>query len=287
MTLILQIFNFYPRKPASICVISVPLFVNDYHKFERKTMNPKNKTALITGGAHRVGKAITMALAQAGANVVINYNSSSKAAENTVVEAKALGVDALAVQADVSDHHQVEAMVKAIKDKFGGVDILVNSASLWRETPFPTDNLNDWHQVTGVLINGSFYCANAVAPLMLAKGEGAIVNIVDLSAWEPWPNFIGHSVGKAALLALSRQLALELAPAVRVNAVAPGPVLPPPDYDEAKIARTAQKTLLNRWGSAEDVAEAVLYFVKANYVTGESIAVDGGERFGHRKGEHG
>ncbi len=250
-------------------------------------MNPKDKTALITGGAHRVGKAITMALAQAGANVVVNYNTSPKAAEDTVAEAKALGVGALAVQANVSNPHQVEAMVEAGRDKFGGIDILVNNASLWRETPFPTDNLDDWHLVTGIVINGSFYCANAVAPMMLEKGAGAIVNIVDLSAWEPWPNFSGHSVGKAALLALSRQLALELAPKVRVNAVAPGPVLPPPDFDQAKITRTAQKTLLERWGTAEDVAEAVLYFVKANYVTGEVIAIDGGQRFGHRKNEHG
>lgn len=250
-------------------------------------MNPTGKTALITGGALRVGKAITMALAAAGANVVINYNTSSKAAEDTVAEARTLGVEALAVQANVADHQQVEKMVRSAREKFGGIDILVNSASLWQATPFPTNNLDDWHQVTGILINGSFYCANAVAPLMLAKGEGAIINIIDLSAWEPWPDFMAHSVGKTALLALSRQLALELAPAVRVNAVAPGPVLPPPDFDQEKINRTAKKTLLARWGTAEDVAEAVLYFVKANYVTGETIAVDGGQRFGHRKDEHG
>lgn len=250
-------------------------------------MNPKGKTALITGGAHRVGKAITMALAQAGANVVINYYSSTTAAKTTAEEAGLLGVEALAVQANVADYRQVTAMAKAAKERFGGVDILVNNASLWRATPFPTDNPDDWHVVTRILIDGSFYCANAVAPLMLEKGEGAIVNIVDMSAWEPWPNFTAHSVGKAALLALSRQLALELAPAVRVNAVAPGPVLPPPDYDEEKTKRTAEKTLLNRWGSPKDVAEAVLYFIKANYVTGEFIAVDGGERFAHRKREHG
>ncbi|MEW5956193.1 MAG: SDR family oxidoreductase [Chloroflexota bacterium] len=250
-------------------------------------MNPKGKTALITGGAVRIGKAITLALAGAGANVVINFNTSSQAAAIAVAQAQELGVEALAVQADIADHRQVQTMVEAAKNRFGGVDILINSASLWRATPFPTEDLADWHLVTRILIDGSFYCANAVAPLMLAKGEGAMVNIVDLSAWEPWPNFSAHSVGKAALLALSRQLALELAPAVRVNAVAPGPVLPPPGFDEEKIKRTAQKTLLNRWGTPEDVAEAVLYFVKANYVTGEVLAVDGGERFGHRRREHG
>jgi 3-oxoacyl-[acyl-carrier protein] reductase/pteridine reductase len=250
-------------------------------------MNPAGKTALITGGAHRVGKAITMALARAGADVVINYNSSAAAAEQTAAEAQAHGVEALAVQANITDHRQVATMVTAAERKFGRLDILVNSASLWQATPFPTDNLDGWHLVTSILINGSFYCANAVAPLMLAQEEGAIVNIIDLSAWEPWPDFAAHSVGKAALLALSRQLALELAPAVRVNAVAPGPVMPPPDFDQDIINRTAHKTLLERWGTAEDVAEAVLYFIRADYVTGEVIAVDGGERFAHRRGEHG
>ncbi len=250
-------------------------------------MNPKGKTALITGGAHRVGKAITLALAQAGANVVINYHRSAEAAEETAVQAQAFGVDTLAIQANIGDANQVAAMVAAAKATFGGIDILINNASLWRKTPFPTNNFDDWHLVTNILINGAFYCANAIAPLMLERGEGAIVNIIDLSAYEPWPDFMAHSVGKSALLALSRQLALELAPTVRVNAVAPGPVLPPPDYGVEKIAQTAKKTLLNRWGMAEDVAEAVLFFVKADYVTGETLAVDGGQRLGQRKYEHG
>lgn len=246
-------------------------------------MNPAGKTALVTGGANRVGKVITLALARAGANIVINYNTSAEAAKATAAEVQAVGAQALAVQANIADWHQVKGMVSAARERFGGIDILVNSASLWQETPFPTEDVTNWHRVTDVVIHGSFYCANAVAPIMLENGGGAIVNIVDLSAWEPWPNFIAHSVGKSALLALSRQLALEMAPTVRVNAVAPGPVLPPLDFDEERIVRTADKTLLNRWGTPDDVAEAVLYFVKANYVTGEVIAVDGGERFGHRK----
>jgi 3-oxoacyl-[acyl-carrier protein] reductase/pteridine reductase len=246
-------------------------------------MDPAGKTALITGGAHRVGKAITMALARAGANVVINYHSSATAADATAGEARALGVGALSVQADVAEHAQVEAMVAAAEDRFGSVDILVNSASLFEKTPFPTQDISTWQRVTGILIHGSFYCANAVAPLMLKRGEGIIANIVDLSAWEPWPGFAAHSVGKAALLALTRQLALELAPSVRANAVAPGPVLPPPDYAPDRTARAARRTLLNRWGSPEDVAGAVMYLVQADYVTGEVIVVDGGERFGHRK----
>jgi NAD(P)-dependent dehydrogenase (short-subunit alcohol dehydrogenase family) len=250
-------------------------------------MNPEGKTALVTGGAHRVGKVISLALAQAGANVVVNYHHSAEDAEETAALARELGVGVLAVKADIGDVRQVEAMVAEAAGKFGGVDILVNNASLWRQTPFPTKNYDDWHRVTNILINGSFYCANTVAPHMLEKGSGVIVNIIDLAAYEAWPNFIAHCVGKAGLLALSRQLALELAPAVRVNAIAPGPVLPPPDYDEEQIARAADKTLLDRWGPANDIADAVLYFVKANYVTGEALAVDGGQRIGYRKYEHG
>jgi NAD(P)-dependent dehydrogenase (short-subunit alcohol dehydrogenase family) len=241
-------------------------------------MRIEGKTALITGGAHRVGKAITMTLARAGANVIVNYYSSDEAAQQTVREAQALGVDALAVQADVGDLEQVRALVAQAADRFGAVDILVNSASIWQKTPLPMGDYSGWHRVLGVLLDGSMYLADAVAPLMQERGEGAMVNIVDLSAWKPFAGYIAHSVGKAGLLALTRQLALELAPAVSVNAVAPGPVLPPPDYTQEQIDRVAGRTLKGRWGSAQDVADAVRFLVEADYITGEVIVVDGGER---------
>ena len=244
-------------------------------------MNPKSKTALITGGGHRLGKAITLGLAQAGANVVINYNSSAEKAQKTAVEARALGVDALAVQANIGEREQVKAMVAQAKEKFGSVDILINSASPWNKTPFPAENLDDWHHVTNILINGSFYCANAIAPLMLEKGEGAIINIIDETAFLPKPDFTAHSVGKSALLGLTRQLALELAPKISVNAIAPGPILPPPYYSEEKLAQTASETLFKRWGNREDIANTVLFLVRSNFITGEVITVDGGERYAH------
>jgi 3-oxoacyl-[acyl-carrier protein] reductase/pteridine reductase len=241
-------------------------------------MKIKGKTALITGGAHRVGKAITMTLARAGANVVINYYSSDAAARETVREAEALGVGAQAVQADVGDLKQARALVAAAADRFGAVDILVNSASIWQKTPLPLGDFTGWHRVLGVLLNGSIYLADAVAPMMQERGQGAMVNIVDLSAWKPFSGYVAHSVGKAGLLALTRQLALELAPEVNVNAVAPGPVLPPPDYSQEQIARVARRTLKGRWGAAQDVADAVRFLVEADYITGEVIVVDGGER---------
>jgi 3-oxoacyl-[acyl-carrier protein] reductase/pteridine reductase len=246
-------------------------------------MQIQGKTALVTGGSVRVGKAITLALARAGANVVVHYHSSATAAEETAAEARALGAKALPLQADLSDQVQVRRLAQAAEEHFGGVDILVNSASHFQTTPIPTDDFSAWKQVTSVLIDAPFDCANIFYPGMRRRGEGAIVNIVDLSAWEPWPHFAAHAVGKAALLALTRQLALEFAPAVRVNAVAPGPVLPPPNYSAEKIARTAARTLLERWGSPDDVANAVLFLVQADYITGDTITVDGGERHAGRK----
>jgi 3-oxoacyl-[acyl-carrier protein] reductase/pteridine reductase len=243
-------------------------------------MKIEGKTALITGGAHRVGKAITLTLARAGANVVVNYYSSDAAAQETVAEAEALGVGGLAVQADVGDMEQARGLVAAAAGKFGAVDILVNSASIWQNTPLPMGDFAGWHRVLGVLLDGSMYLADAVAPMMKERGEGAMVNIVDLAAWKPFRTYVAHSVGKAGLLALTRSLAIELAPEVSVNAIAPGPVLPPPDYTQEQVDLIAGRTLKGRWGVAQDVADAARFLVEADYITGEVIVVDGGERFG-------
>ncbi len=250
-------------------------------------MDLEGRTALITGGAKRVGRGITLTLARAGANVVINYNSSADDAERTAEEAEALGVSALVVQASVSDYEQVGAMVKAAVDRFGTIDVLVNNASTFLPDPLPTDDLTVWHKSIDTLVHGPFYCSNQVAPVMLANGGGVIVSIGDLSAFEPWPGFAGHAVGKGAILSLTRQLALELSPTVRANAVVPGPALRPVDYDDETYDRVANDTLLERWGTPEEMAHAVQFLIEADYITGEIITVDGGQRFAHRKHAHG
>jgi len=250
-------------------------------------MDPKGKVAFVTASARRIGKAITLALARAGANVVVNYRTSADEAEATAVEARALGVAALTVQFDMSDYRGASAILDQITKELGPVDILVNNASLFKQTPLPTKDFTVWHDTIDVIVHTPFYCANAVAPFMLKKGAGVIINIVDLSAWEAWPAYAAHSVAKAALLAMTRQLALELAPAVRVNAIAPGPILRPLHYTEEMVTSVADKTLLNRWGTPENIAETVLFLVKNDYITGEYITVDGGERYGHRKYEAG
>lgn len=249
-------------------------------------MDLKNKVALVTGGAHRVGKAITLQLARAGAHVVVNYNTSDQAAQQTVAEVTALGVKALAIQCDVADLAAVRQMATVILEQFGGVDVIINSASHFEQTPFPSADpavLETWRKVTRILIDGPYYICNTLVPTMQARGGGIIINIVDLSAWHPWINYTAHVVGKSSLLALTRQLALELAPTIRVNAVAPGLVLPPSGYDEARKEQSTTKTLLNRWGEPKDVALAVKYLIEADFVTGEVLTLDGGERYAANK----
>ncbi|HOU14439.1 MAG TPA: SDR family oxidoreductase [Anaerolineae bacterium] len=242
-------------------------------------MNLQGKTALVTGGAVRVGRAMTLALARGGANVVIHYNSSAGPAEEAVAEAHALGVEALPVAANLADPDAVGALIGAVEAAFGGVDILVNSASPFVRKALHETTLDDWHFVLGALLDGAFLLSQAFAPGMIARGDGVIVNILDQSAFAPSPAYLAHSVGKHGLLGLTRNLAVALAPAVRVNAIAPGPVLPPPDYTPEQNVRIAARTLLQRWGSPDDVVKALLYLIDADYVTGDVLFVDGGERW--------
>lgn len=244
-------------------------------------MDPKGKVALVTGGGRRLGRAMCVALAQAGADIVVNYRSDAESASETASAVEACGARAFTLAADVAEPADVARLVNETLAAFGRVDILVNNASHFERTPFPTDDVSAWRRCIDILVNGPFYCANEVAPHMLRQQCGTIVNILDLSAWEPWPDLAAHSVGKAALLALTRQLALELAPHVRANAIAPSAVLPADRFDAAQVDRLARRNLLGRWGTPEDVAEAVVFLVRSEFITGESIIIDGGEHFGH------
>jgi NAD(P)-dependent dehydrogenase (short-subunit alcohol dehydrogenase family) len=235
------------------------------------------KVALITGGAVRVGRALTLALAKNGVHVVINYHHSSEEAESTAHQAEACGVRALPLQADIADPSAIAHMITAAENHFGGIDILVNNASPWIAGSLLTTTLEHWHQVLGSLLDGPFMTSRLLAPGMVNRGEGAILNILDRSAFDVWPNHLAHSVGKAGLWAMTKALALELAPAVRVNAIVPGAILPPPDMPQERIDRYTQRIPLKRWGSPDDVAAAMLYLLQADFITGEALVVDGGE----------
>ena len=240
-------------------------------------MELRGGVALVTGGAHRVGKAITLELARAGADVIVLYNSSEEAAVETAKEAEALGIDAKTVQCDVADLNAVQRMAQAVRAQFGRLNVLVNSADWFAQDAFPTEDYETWRRVLDITVHGSFYVSNELAPLLLEQPQAAIVNIVDISVWHAWPSFTAHAVAKSGLLALTRQMALELAPTVRVNAVAPGPVMPLPHYSEERLRRSSERTLMKRWGAPEDVAKAVRFLAESDYVTGEVVRVDGGE----------
>ena len=242
-------------------------------------MDMQGKVALVTGGAHRIGRAVTLMLAQAGAHVAVNYHNSVDAAAATVADARAYGVDAAAYQCDIGDNAAVTAMAAAVTARFGPVDILVNSAGLFQVTRVPTEDVATWTRVVDTSIHGTFFVTNAVAPGMLAKGSGVIVNVLDTSIDAPWRHFSAHAAGKAGMEALTRQFALEFAPAVRVNAVVLGMVLPPASHTQAKIDRAAAHTLLGRIGTPDDATQAVRYLIEADYVTGACLRVDGGERY--------
>lgn len=242
-------------------------------------MEIKGKVALVTGGAVRVGKAVALGLARAGADVAVLYHSSTAAAAGTVQEIEALGVRALAVATDMADVSLIQRAVRTVHEGLGGVDIVVNGASHLATTPLLTTTPDQWRHILAVLLDGPFFLTQAVVPLMQARGGGAIVNILDTSIDAPWPRFMAHAAGKMGLLALTRNLAVELAPAIRVNAVVPGPVLPPEGYPTAKVERMAGQTLLQRWGTPHDVADAVEFLVRADYVTGTVLHVDGGQQW--------
>jgi NAD(P)-dependent dehydrogenase (short-subunit alcohol dehydrogenase family) len=243
-------------------------------------VEPKDKTALITGGAVRVGRAISLGLAEAGSNLIVHYNRSAGPAEATVAEARDLVVEALAVQPDLTTPESTSAVIELAEEHFGGVDILVHAASPFIRASLYDVTLETWRQLMGVLVESFLLLVQGFAPGMTQRSSGAVVAILHRGVFEPWPEFLAHGVGRSALWALARSLSAELAPHVRVNAVVPGPVLPPPGSSQKLQARTAQGTLLGRWGHPGDVVQAVLYLIRSDYVTGEALFVDGGERWG-------
>ena len=235
----------------------------------------------MTGGAHRVGRAIALALAEAGADVAIAYHRSAEQASETVQELRGHGIEAAAFGADLAEPAEAARLAEAVAARLGPIDALVNSASFFVRDEFPTDDTTTWYETFDVVLHGPFHLTNAVAPSMLGRGGGAVVNIVDLSAWQPWPGRAAHSVAKAALLALTRQTAVELAPTVRCNAVALGPTIEPAKFGPEQVERLRRRTLLGRWSGGAEAGRAVRYLIEATAVTGECLTVDGGEQHGH------
>jgi 3-oxoacyl-[acyl-carrier protein] reductase len=240
-----------------------------------------DRVAVITGGGTGIGRASGLALARDGFNVVVNYSRSAKEAEETASDIEKLGVKAAAVQGDVSDRLASENLIKQALDKFGRVDVLVNSAGMTKFIPYPKlDEIDDetFDRIMRVNVYGAFYTSRAASRPMLEQGDGAIVMIASIAGYGTNASSIPYAVSKGAMITLTKTLARALAPKVRVNAVAPGVVETRwvGDNEEFK-AQGRAATPLGRNATAEDVAAAVRYLaVDATFVTGQVHNVDGG-----------
>lgn len=234
------------------------------------------RRALITGGAIRVGRTLSLELADMGIAVAVHYNSSAGPAEETAAACRRKGVHAVAVGGDLSTAAGCQAVVAEADAALGGIDVLVNSAANFVSAEFAETTEDDVDRAFAVNLKGPFFCAQAVAPGMTARGFGRIVNLSDVAGLEPWPRFTAHSVAKAGVVMLTRSLAQTLAPEITVNAIAPGTVLMPDGSSEAATQRAIGKTVLERVGSPDDVAGALRYLLEADYVTGHTLVVDGG-----------
>lgn len=233
------------------------------------------KVALVTGGGVRVGRAICLALAQRGAHVVFTHLPGEACGE-TAREIAAFAVEGLALPLDVCEPGAPAGVAEQVISRFGRLDILVNNASVWLRAPFLAITPQAWRLALDVNLTGPFLMSQAVAPQMLKQESGLIVNITDLSAYQTWKEYAHHSASKAGLVALTRVMAAELAPHVRVNAIAPGTVLLPDGATDAKRQWAEGNSLLKRVGSPQDVARTVLFLVDSDFATGAVYFMDGG-----------
>jgi pteridine reductase len=237
------------------------------------------RTALVTGGARRVGRALSLGLAEAGFDVLVNYHASASEAHDVVRQIEAMGQRAVAVQGDLSDSADVARLSEALRTHFGRLDLLVNNASIFEPRRLLEVEEEEWDRVMAVNLKAPFLVLKATADLLEANG-GSVVNLVDLSALQPWTEYAHHAVSKAGLLHLTRVMARALAPRVRVNAIAPGSVLPPDDHDEAERERARKRAALGTLGTPEDVLRTVLFLYRSPFITGEVVVVDGGSMLG-------
>ncbi len=239
-------------------------------------MDLRDRICLVTGGAHRLGRVIALALAGRGGHLILHYHSADQEAQKTAAEIQSMGRRALAVRADLSTTAGVTELFDRVDDTFGGLDVLINSAAVLLPKGLLEVSEEDWRQTVGLNLKGAFFCLQQAARRMRARGGGAIVNISDLAGRRPWKRFPLHSISKAGIDMLTQVAALALAPDIRVNAVAPGPVLRPVGMSESRWQEIASQLPLHRPGSPQDVAQAVLFLLENDYITGETLVIDGG-----------
>jgi glucose 1-dehydrogenase len=241
-------------------------------------MELKDKVALITGSAKRVGKALALALAKQGCHIIVHYGHSAEAAHETVAEIKARGVQAWSISADLNDEATVGAIVPFALEQAGRLDILINSASIFPPEDFLSANSATWDRNMMVNLKAPFLLSQAFAHALPEGQPGKIINLLDAVAMRPQNHHFSYTVSKVGLVGLTKAMAHALAGRnIQVNGIALGAILPNVNDDPAQFERLAKRIPARRTGSPEEVIKAMLYLVKdADYVTGEIIRVDGG-----------
>ncbi|RUM48298.1 MAG: short-chain dehydrogenase [Hydrogenothermus sp.] len=237
-------------------------------------MEIKGKNILITGSAKRIGKYLALNLAKEGANIVIHYKASEKEAKKLEEYIKNFGVDAISIKANLEKEDDVKKLAYESLNYFKKIDILINNASIYYPTPIFEENLDDLDRFYKVHIKAPFILSKIIGKNMLENKTGRIINIVDYSPLRPYKDFTPYIVSKGGLLTLTKSLAKELAPYVLVNAVLPGPIVPPEDTKD--IETPLKKTLLKRWAGEKEVFKAVKYLIETDFTTGAFIPVEGG-----------
>lgn len=240
-------------------------------------MDLRNKVVLVTGAGRRVGRTIAGSFAARGAINAIHYRSSQREAQEVVDEIQSRGGSARSFHANLEKVSEIEAMVSEVIATLGGIDVLVNSASVFTRKPLAEVTERDWDVTLNTNLKGPFFLAKFAGLQMRKRGAGKIVNIGDWAGIRPYNNYLPYTVSKTGLIGLTRALAKALAPEVQVNCVALGPVLAPEEYGTDDIAKMVAGTLTKKMGSPEDVARAVLFFCEGtDFATGATLLVDGG-----------
>jgi pteridine reductase len=233
------------------------------------------RVALVTGAGKRLGRAVALRLAREGADVAVHYGKSEAEAREVVAEIEKLGRHAAAFSAELTDVAAIEKLVQNVASQFARLDILVNCAANFLETKFRETSEAIWDASMDTNLKASFFCAQAASPHLAKSGRGVIINFADIGGLLGWTEFLPHSISKAGVIMLTRILAKELGPAVRVNAIAPGTITMPGDPPEWQTD-FIKRAPLKRTGRPEEITDAVMYLIGAEFVTGQVLVVDGG-----------